>query len=255
MKPLDEETFICIDCETTGLEPAMDRVIEVAAVTFTFHRVLETFESLVDPECLISISSMEIHHISDDMVKGKPKFKEVYPEIMRLVDRHIIIGHGIKNDIAFLTEEAKRANLPCSLSSHPYIDTLRMARLYGESPTNSLETLRQHFNIASEGAHRAMSDVVVNIEVFKYLSGNFKTVNELMQRLEKPIQLKVMPLGKHKGRPFSEIPLDYLQWAAHKDFDQDLLFSIRTELKKRKKGTPFKQAANPFSSFNFSKDD
>ena len=56
-----------------------------------------------------------------------------------------------------------------------------------------------------------------------------------------------MPLGKHKGRPFSEIPIEYLLWAANKDFDQDLMFSIRSELKKRKSGSLFKQAANPFS--------
>ena len=55
-----------------------------------------------------------------------------------------------------------------NIEKQPFIDTLRMARLYGESPINSLERLRQHFNIAAEGAHRAMSDVIVNIEVFKY---------------------------------------------------------------------------------------
>jgi DNA polymerase-3 subunit epsilon len=55
-----------------------------------------------------------------------------------------------------------------------------------------------------------------------------------------------MPLGKHKGRLFKELPHEYLQWAAHQNFDQDLLFSIRTELKKRKKGGLFIQAANPF---------
>jgi DNA polymerase III subunit epsilon len=55
-----------------------------------------------------------------------------------------------------------------------------------------------------------------------------------------------MPLGKHKGRLFSEIPLHYLLKAATMDYDQDLLFSIRSELKKRKQGGLFSQAANPF---------
>jgi DNA polymerase-3 subunit epsilon len=123
-----------------------------------------------------------------------------------------------------------------------------MARLYGESPVNSLEKLREHFNIAAEGAHRAMNDVVVNIEVFKFLSSKFKTTEQLVERLKKPILLKKMPLGKHKGRPFGEIPIEYLLWAANKDFDQDLLFSIKSELKKRKTGNQFRQASNPFSS-------
>ena len=66
--------------------------------------------------------------------------------------------------------------------------------------------------------------------------------------LEKPILLKAMPLGKHKGRLMKEIPVEYLRWAVNKDFDQDLLFSIRTELKRRKSGNQFSQSSNPFST-------
>ena len=87
----------------------------------------------------------------------------------------------------------------------------------------------------------------IPIEVFKYLSQSFKTTESIFKRLEKPIPLKLMPLGKHKGRPFSEIPTEYLRWALGKDFDQDLVFSIKTELKKRKDGHRFHQVANPFS--------
>jgi DNA polymerase-3 subunit epsilon len=123
-----------------------------------------------------------------------------------------------------------------------------MARLYGESPVNSLERLRQHFNIAPEGAHRAMSDVIVNIEVFKYLAKSYKTTEQLLKTLEHPIKLKTMPLGKHKGRRFDEIPVEYLLWAERKDFDQDLLYSIRSELRSRKKGGGFEQSSNPFAS-------
>lgn len=244
---IEEELFVCLDCETTGLDPEQDRVIEVAVAKFTFNDILETYETLVDPGCPIPPASIEIHHISDAMVQGKPNITAVLPTLFKIIDKHILIGHGISLDIAFLCNEAKRHQIPCSLSSALFIDTLRMARLYGESPVNSLEKLRQHFNIAEEGAHRAMNDVVVNIEVFKYLATQFKTTQQLLQRLERPIQLKLMPLGKHKGRPLSEIPSEYLQWAANKDFDQDLLFSIKSELKRRKTGNQFKQAGNPFN--------
>jgi DNA polymerase-3 subunit epsilon len=57
--------------------------------------------------------------------------------------------------------------------------------------------------------------------------------------------MKYMPFGKYKGRPFSEIPLQFLNWASRIDFDQDLLHSIQLELKKRKKGGQFGQATNP----------
>ncbi len=245
---IHKDTFVCLDCETTGLDPVADRIIEVAATSFTFENTFDSYETLVDPGCPISEASMAIHHITDEMVKGKPKIQEVLPPLLKLVDQYIVIGHGIQLDIAFLYNAAKQFQIPTALPTLVTIDTLRLARLYGESPTNSLEKLREHFNIESEGAHRAMNDVVVNIEVFKHLASHYKTTEQLLERLKRPIALRAMPLGKHKGRPFSEIPIEYLLWAANKDFDQDLLFSIRSELNRRKKGTQFSQASNPFSS-------
>ena len=138
--------------------------------------------------------------------------------------------------------------MPCHLERNKTIDTLRLARLYGESSVNSLEMLRQHFNIDNDVAHRAMSDVNVNIEVFYQLTKNFRSVHQIFERLKNPIKMKTMPLGKHKGRLFKDIPLDYLNWAARQEFDEDLLFTLRSELAGRKKGNIFGQAANPFSN-------
>jgi DNA polymerase-3 subunit epsilon len=248
MNSLSDDVFVCVDCEATGLDTKTDRVIEVAAVKFTFSKILDSFETLINPGCIISAASQEIHHISQEMVQGKPSIQEVLPTIHKFIDQHILVGHGIAFDISLLMEEAKRYQVPSPLPSIISIDTLRLARLYGESPSNSLQQLRKHFNIEPEGAHRAMSDVIVNIEIFKFLSTSFKTTKDLLSRLEKPIQMKTMPLGKYKGRRFDEIPIEYLQWALKKDFDQDLRFSIEIELRKRKKGKSFEQASNPFSS-------
>jgi DNA polymerase-3 subunit epsilon len=244
---LNQETFICLDCETTGLDAKNDRIIEIAVTKFNFSDILDSFETLIDPETPISETSMAIHHITPQMVQGKPKIQEVIPKVISMIGSHLIVGHGIHMDISFLAESAKRFDIPNSFEKLIFIDTLRLARLYGESPTNSLEKLRQHFNIEEEGAHRAMSDVIVNIRVFKYLSTTFKTTEQLLERLKKPILIRNMPLGKYKGRPFSEIPIEYLKWAARGDFDQDLIFSIKTELQKRNKGNRFEQSANPFS--------
>jgi len=245
---LKNETFICLDCETTGLEPEKDRIIEVAAVVFRENEILESYETLIDPETPIGEESVAIHHITSEMVQGKPKIAEVLPKILNMIGKHIIVGHGIPFDIAFLLQAAKTHCIPTTIGSGEFFDTLRLARLYGQSPINSLEKLREHFNIPAEGAHRAMNDVIVNIEVFKYLTKNYKTTEQIIERLKKPILLKTMPLGKHKGRPFSEVPQEYLQWASNKDFDQDLLFSVRSELKKRKGSSLFNQSSSPFSS-------
>lgn len=247
MPPLHEEQFLCVDCESTGLEPKTDRIIEIGMAVFTFREILDSFETLVDPECPIPPLSQEIHKISQEMLAGKPKIREVLPPLLKKMEGKILVGHGIGFDIALIAEEAKRAQIPTQIEKQPFIDTLRLARLYGESPVNSLQQLRQHFNIAPEEAHRAMSDVLVNIEVFKHLARPYKSAGEILEVLKKPIRMRLMPLGKHKGRKFDEIPLEYLLWAERKNFDQDLLFSIRMELRARKKGNNFEQAANPFA--------
>lgn len=248
MGALNQEIFVCLDCETTGLDLEKDQIIEIALVRFNFDQILDSYETLIDPQTPISEASIAIHHITDLMVQGKPKIAEVIPTIFSFLGKSILVGHGITTDISFISNAAKRLNIPSKLSSHPFVDTLRLARLYGESPTNSLENLRRHFNIADEGAHRAMNDVIVNVEVFKYLARHFKTTEQMLDRLKTPILLKTMPLGKYKGRPFSDISFEYLKWASHQKFDQDLLFSLKTELKKRKRGSQFGQSASPFAN-------
>lgn len=246
MRRFDKQTFVCMDCETTGLDVNQDRIIEIAITKFTFNEVLEEFETLINPERAIPEESIKIHHITDDMVQQAPLMRDVLPKVLEMIGNHIIIGHGVKFDVDLVIKSAERAHLPTTLQHNPTLDTLRMARLYGESPINSLEQLRKHFNIEEEGAHRAMSDVIVNMDVFKKLCKEYRSLEDLFESLSRPIMMKIMPLGKHKGRPLKELPLDYLRWAANKDFDQDLLFSLRSEIKRRKRGNLFSQSANPF---------
>lgn len=246
MKRLDQEVFICLDCETTGLDTHGDRIIELGVIKFNFDGIIEEFETLINPEREIPSESTKIHNITDDMVRGKPKIHEVLPHIFNIVGNHIIIGHGIKFDIDMVALAAERASVSTRISHNLRMDTLRLARNYGDCPINSLEQLRRHFNVEPEGAHRAMSDVIVNMHVFKHLCRKFRTVDEVFELLSRPIQMKLMPFGKHKGRPFKEVPMEYLLWASKKDFDQDLIFSVRSEIKRRKKGNLFTQASNPF---------
>lgn len=244
---LKSATFICLDCEFTGLDPENDRILELAAARFTLSEVADTIDLLVNPGCTISPESFAIHHISEEMIASKPHIEEVLSSFLAFVGRDTIVGHAIGCDLDMLEKAAARAGIPYNLKARPCIDTLRLARLYGDSPNNSLESLATHFNVPNPGSHRALNDVMMNIDVFKHLVRKYKTVDQIFDVLAHPIKMKYMPLGKHKGRLFNEIPFQYLQWAAHMDFDQDLLFTLRLELKKRKRGDNFGQAANPFS--------
>lgn len=248
MGQMHKETFVCVDCESTGLDPHNDRIIEVAAVRFTMKDILGEYQSLVDPGVIIPEESIAIHNITQDMVTGSPRVAEVLPDLVDFMGDHIIIGHGIMYDLQLITSEAQRHGVNCpDLTKRAFFDTLRMARLYGDSPTNSLRQLGTHFNLATEGAHRAMNDVVMNVGVFRYLAERYRSTDELFKILKKPIRMKIMPLGKHKGRRIKdEVPIEYLRWMANKDFDDDLLFSVRSEIKRRAKGGNFSQSHNPF---------
>lgn len=246
MGSLRTDTLICLDCETTGLDTDNDEIIEIAVVKFSLEETGDSLDFLIDPKRPIPAESTAIHHITDDMVKGKPHIEDVLDEVTALIGKYPIMGHNVGFDIRIIEAALRRHNHSKSIMSNTVIDTLRLARLYGESPKNSLEVLREHFNIPEEGAHRAMNDVVVNIKVFERLCHGFKTTKDLVNRLSRPITMKAFPFGKYRGMFFREIPIDYLHWASHQDFDEDLLHSINQERKRRRKQKPFFESSNPF---------
>ena len=144
MTLVNKDIFICLDIEATGLDPTLDRIIEIAAIKFTFDEILDSFTFLIDPQIEIPKQSQIIHNISSDMVIGKPKIKELFPTVLNFIKEDIIIGHGIKFDIDIIYNEAIRNQIECKIQKTKYIDTLRLARLYGESPYNSLKELTKH---------------------------------------------------------------------------------------------------------------
>lgn len=243
---LEKEIFLCVDCETTGLDVKEDQLVEVGAVLFTIEENLETFTTLINPGSPISAASQEIHRISDAMVADAPSIKEILPDLLNFLKKGIFVGHGVDFDLQLIARDAEAHGLHFGYSSRRVIDTLRLARLYQKSPVNSLEGLRRHFGIPAERAHRALDDALVNAAVFRKLAYPYKRTESLFQALSRPIKLKRMPLGKYKGELLTDIPLNYLKWAVRLDFDQDLRFTIRQELSRRKQGGHFQEATNPF---------
>ena len=89
---LKDIEFVCLDCETTGLDVKKDRVIEFAAIRFTFDEVIDSVEFLIHPERAVSAESQKIHKISDAMLKDKPKFGEVFSKIKGFFKEIILLG-------------------------------------------------------------------------------------------------------------------------------------------------------------------
>src|SRR5262245_9285725 len=101
--------FICLDCETTGLDFKNDRIIEIACVSFNIDTNLKNIEHLINPEVVIPQTSIDIHHITQEMVKDKPLIQEILPQILSFVGNKIIVGHGIDLDVKFIGESCVRA--------------------------------------------------------------------------------------------------------------------------------------------------
>ncbi len=157
------QTYIALDLETTGFDPSADQVLEVAAIKFRGDKILETFETLVNPGIEIPAMVSHITGISTETVKAAPSFSDISDNLGRFLGNFPIVGHNIDFDLTFL--EAKGVPV---LNSQ--IDTLKLSGiLLSELPSLSLETISRQLKIKHENKHRALSDAKVCVELFQIL--------------------------------------------------------------------------------------
>ncbi|KNZ70269.1 DnaQ family exonuclease/DinG family helicase [Thermincola ferriacetica] len=159
---MSKNTFVAVDIETTGLNPADSEIIEVAAVRFAEGRVLETFQSLVKPEKKIPLKIQQLTGINESMVADAPACAEVTGMLAEFVHDSIIIGHNIGFDLNFLQHYH-----PVFIRAK-YYDTLPLARLvwpkaHGYRLANLVEALKIQLN---GSPHRAFHDALAAKEVF-----------------------------------------------------------------------------------------
>jgi DNA polymerase-3 subunit epsilon/CBS domain-containing protein len=112
--PLIGLEAIVLDCETTGLDPAKSRVVDLAAVRLSGGRLDEgpPFRSLVRPPSPIPPSSTAIHGIDDAAVAAAPPFPEVWSAFQAYAGDMVVIGYSIGFDLAVLKHECDLAGLP-----------------------------------------------------------------------------------------------------------------------------------------------
>ena len=98
---------VVLDTETTGFDVEKDRVIELGMLLFEFdpesgqiHQVLEVFDELEDPEFEIPQASIAVHHITDEMVRGKRIDDAHVARLLR--DVQVVIAHNAAFDRPFV---------------------------------------------------------------------------------------------------------------------------------------------------------
>lgn len=151
---------IALDVETTGLEPDVDEIIEVAAVKFRGDEVLETFQKLIRPRHSLPLKITRLTGITQADVADAPPFPVVAPELARFVKSYPIVGHSIGFDLRMLSAHGMR--LP-----QPAYDTFDLATLLvPNAPSYSLLALATRLGIVHPEAHRALADADVARQVF-----------------------------------------------------------------------------------------
>ena len=167
-KPLRELTYVVFDCETTGLEPKKDEVVQVGAIRVVNGRPINTelFDTLVNPGMPIPVTSTKVHGIDNSMVAQAPAFGDVCANFQKYAKDSVLVAHNAAFDMAFLHKQAKNAE---DAFDHPVLDTVLLsAVVFGGSATHTLDAICDRFGVTipEEQRHTAMGDAVATAEVF-----------------------------------------------------------------------------------------
>lgn len=164
------DSFVCIDLETTGLDPKRDRIIEIGAVKVERGKVTGEWETFVDPERKLEERIVELTGIRDEQLAGAGKIAEILPELFAFLGDYVLLGHSVLFDFAFLKKAAVNERLAFERMG---IDTLKIARKYlKDLESRSLESLCRHYDIPHK-AHRALEDARATVLLYQKLSEEF----------------------------------------------------------------------------------
>src|SRR6185437_8385156 len=118
-----ERPLVFIDLETTGINIAIDRVIEIAIVKIMPDKTKLVKHKLINPQMPIPKSSIDIHGINDEKVKDAPTFKEVANELKQFIDNADLSGYNSNRfDIPLLMEEFLRAGILLEMTNRRMLD-------------------------------------------------------------------------------------------------------------------------------------
>ena len=237
---------IFLDTETTGLEDKA-RLVQLAYKT---RDTGEEVNQLFNPNIDISIESMSIHHITNQMVVDKENFENsnIKEKLQNDLKTNILVAHNALFDIKILENESIKVDY------NRYIDTCRVAQHLIESNTHKLQYLRYLLELdlgdKEINPHDAWSDILVLEVLFDNLvekikkDFDLKTDEEIIERMillsKTPILLKDIRFGKYKGQTFAEIAekdKSYLDWLYNSESskteseqNENLVFTLKKYL-------------------------
>ena len=181
-----DETYVVFDLETTGLYADKgDSIIEIGAVKMINGKIIDTFDTFVNPNVKLSSEIISITGITDEMLNGAPNEEDAVKAFIDWVGEYPMVAHNAKFDISFINSAYRKYNL--GVLNNTLIDTLGLSRyLESNERYHNLATLVVRYNIPwdEEKHHRADYDAegtaLILYKMLKKLSlNNINTMSEL----------------------------------------------------------------------------
>lgn len=187
------KTCVALDIESTGFDPRTDQVIEIAAVKFEGDKVIDTFETFINPQIAIPKIITHITGIKDEDVADAPTLESLKEKLEEFIGDAPIVGHNIDFDVNFL--RAKGVGV-----TGPLYDTLQLSMiLLPGLASYSLDTLGRVLKLGHEKKHRAMGDTVACMKLFRILE---EKIGEIDEKSLKKIQAILKRSTWHLGEIF-----------------------------------------------------
>jgi DNA polymerase-3 subunit epsilon len=168
-------SVVVFDVETTGMSPQQgDRVIEVGAVRLEGGKIVDQFQSLVNPEISLDPYITELTGITNLMLVKAPEARTVIADFYRFVDSSPLVAHNASFDRKFIESEFERyshpvpAQIGCSM--------LAARRIFPEAPNHKLGTLISYLALPSaQRFHRALEDASMTAMLWRRLEEELVT--------------------------------------------------------------------------------
>lgn len=157
--------YAFVDVETTGFNPASDRIIEVAVVRYEDGQIVDTYQTLINPEIYVSSFIQEMTGIDLWTLQTAPTFFEIADEILERFEDATLVAHNVGFDYGFLSKEFARLNYEFRPSR---LCTVQLSRvLYPQFRSHGLDSVIERFSIQCQERHRALGDVLATVKFFE----------------------------------------------------------------------------------------
>ncbi len=170
--------LVALDIETTGAYPIGNQICEIGAVRWERGQVVDTFQTLINPDEKMSDFIINIHGITNEMIRNAPGINDVIGDFYQFLKDSVHIAHHAPFDLGFLAYEFEKSNL-CLPETPVLCTSLLSQSVFSEAPNHRLQTLIDFLNLPKELAHRALEDARSALRVFLKIAekeGREKTV-------------------------------------------------------------------------------